>query len=338
MSRELDFIDFINEQAEKEGRSEPTKPLTNRELLANALESIEEYPSEEDILIKYKDTLLQLNQKVQELHDTQELWDNISAGSDKNYLTIKNQLQDEAFNIASQRDDLDRQLIELEQNPILQKIIERERLKDLGEKASQRMKELKVKYEEHKAEKELEQMELMNRYRETRQAAIQKRREAESQLKQESTPTASKEEPKIERKTDTIKSFLSSIPFSFLGLLEFYIIYGLTILGIALVFLLLSYIPIISTLVDWLFRIREDTPDMFAMCFATMLAYLGTMATAAHINKGIQKHALMLTGIYLVVLNIIFLIVNLINNDAIFANVTIGIAGIVMFYKSKNEL
>lgn len=146
-----------------------------------------------------------------------------------------------------------------------------------------------------------------------------------------------KQESKIRTVIETIRSFLPSIPFSFLGLLEFYIIYGLSALAVALVFLVLSYIPIINTLVDWLFRIRQDTPDMFTMMVAVGLAYLGTTATAEHIIKGTRKHALMLTGIYLVVLNIIFLIVNLINSDDILPNIIIGIAGIVMFYKNKEE-
>lgn len=146
--------------------------------------------------------------------------------------------------------------------------------------------------------------------------------------------TPPKEEPKAPK---NIKSVLQSIPFSLLGLFEYYIIYGLSVFAIALVFLILSYIPIINTLIDWLFRIREDTPDMFAVFLAAMLAYLGTTATAEHIIKGTRKYSLMLTGIYLVILNIIFLIVNIVNSDFILPNITIGIAGIVMFYKYKDE-
>ncbi len=320
MSRELDFIDYINEQA-----SEEKKPLTNREILANTTVDDMLDIFGKDMLFKYQDTLCQLNQKEQELYDTQELCDNIYAGNDKKYLTLKHQLQDEAFDLASQRDDLERQLIELEQNPILEKILFAKR----REKAAESMRELKERYQKSKEEE------------------LQKREQAQQQQEQEiikeaKTPhpepepivTPPKEEPK---ETKTIKSFLPSIPFSFLGLFEYYIIYGLSVLAIALVFLILSYIPIINTLVDWLFRIREDTPDMFAMIFAAGLAYLGTTATAEHIIKSTRKYSLVLTGIYLVILNIIFLIVNLVNSSAILPNIIIGIAGIVMFYKYKNE-
>ena len=196
MSRELDFIDFINEQAEKEGHSEPSKPLTNRELLLNALESINEYPSEKDILIKYQDTLLQLNQKEEELHEYHELLSNIHAGDDKNYLAdTKKGLQKSASNIASQRDALERQLIDLQQNSILQKIIEQERWKDLRQKASQSMKELRAKYEEHKKREQMEQEE---EYQEMLSRISKKREEAKAQPDSKTIPKLHKEEPKVE--------------------------------------------------------------------------------------------------------------------------------------------
>lgn len=166
--------------------------------------------------------------------------------------------------------------------------------------------------------------------------STRKAEEEKAKLKQEVTPQVPKEEPRKEVSSLTIKGFLVSIPFSILGFLEFYAIDILTTLLLSLLFLGLSYIPIISTLIDWLFYIRKDTPDMLAMMVSAILAYLGTTATAKHIVKGTRKHALILTGIYLVVLNIIFLIVNLINGAAILPNIIIGIAGIVMFYKNKD--
>ena len=135
------------------------------------------------------------------------------------------------------------------------------------------------------------------------------------------------------------KSIFASIPLSILGLLEFYLIYGIVCLIIVLLFWLISYIPIFSTLVEWLFRIREDTPDMFAMLVSTGIAYLGFTATIAHLAKKTetQRFTLMFTGIYMIVLNVIFLILNLVSRNAILPNVLIGIAGIVIFFKGKNN-
>jgi hypothetical protein len=136
---------------------------------------------------------------------------------------------------------------------------------------------------------------------------------------------------------ETIKNFLIAIPFSLLGFVEFYLIYALVFLAVSLLFLGLSYIPIISTLLNWFFEFRGDTPDIFAMLFAATIAYLGTTATLNHIIKGTLKPTLILLGIYLFVLNIIFLIVNIINDGALLANILTAIAGILMFYKAKQE-
>lgn len=285
--------------------------------------------SERDILLKYQDTLHQLNQKEQELHGIRELLHNIHAGTNENYLATKKGLQESASRIVAQVDTLDRNLRDLQEDPNLKPVIAREKEKE-RQRQEQRYKEA---LERQRKKDEQTQRELMERYENSRQEARQRIEQNQEQIKQEKFPVA----PHEEKKTVTYKGILPSIPFSILGLLEFYIIYGLTVLGIALVFLLLSYIPIINTLVDLLFRIREDSPDMAAMFVSAILAYLGTTATAEHITEGTRGHALTLTGIYLVVLNTIFLIVNLVNSTAILPNIIIGISGIVMFYKNKDE-
>lgn len=312
------------------------RSFSNRSLLANASVDYMQNIFEKDLLIKYQDTHKQIGLNQVKLQEICDVLSGIHA-KEGVFSDIKKQLQEEASSIVSKNEHLDRQLIELEKNPCLQNVIERERQKLLQEneqKAEQRRKEA-----ERKAKEKAEQTEreLMRRYQESRQKAIQKREQANVQPKQETISEVHKEAPKKESTAETIKSIFLSIPFSILGLFEFYIIYGLTILVAALVFWALSYIPILNTLIDWLFRVREDTPDMFAMMLAAAIAYFGITATAEHIVSKTRKPSLMLTGIYIVVLNIIFLIVNLINSEAILPNIIIGIAGIVMFYKSKNE-
>ena len=140
-----------------------------------------------------------------------------------------------------------------------------------------------------------------------------------------------------QKKPDKAKSVIASIPLSILGALEVHLIYGLTNLIIALVFWLISYIPILSTLVEWLFRIRKDTPDMVAVFVATMVAYFAFKATAELVIKKVdtRKLTLMLTGVYLFVFNILFVIINLVYNDPILGNILLAIAGILIFYKGK---
>lgn len=134
-----------------------------------------------------------------------------------------------------------------------------------------------------------------------------------------------------------VKTIVASIPFSILGSFEVHLIFGLTRLIISLAFLLISYIPVLNTLTEWLFRIREDTPDIFTMFLAVIIAYLGFMATVEHFIKKVdtKKLTLILTGICLIVFNIIFVIINLKYNDPILGNALLAIAGMVIFYKGK---
>lgn len=158
-----------------------------------------ENPLERDILLKYQDALRQLNKKNQELYDTRELLRNIHAGDDKNYLAdTKKGLQESASTIASQIDTLDRQLIELQEDPLLKPVIDREKDK-WHQREEQRSKEALARYREKAAET---QRELMERYQKSRQEALLKREQTQQQQKQETiketeTPIALDDERKL---------------------------------------------------------------------------------------------------------------------------------------------
>lgn len=173
------------------------------------------------------------------------------------------------------------------------------------------------------------------------------RKKREEDLRREfiqSEPREIQSKPPIKEKTKAeegkkskVKSIFTSIPLSILGLLEVYLIYLIICLVIALVFWIISCIPILSTLTEWLFRIRKDAPDMFAMLLGTTIAYFGYKTTIEHITKSMKTRRLtfLLTGAYLIVINVISLIGNLMFNNAILANILLGVAGIVIFYKGK---
>lgn len=139
------------------------------------------------------------------------------------------------------------------------------------------------------------------------------------------------------QKKNKAKSIFASIPLSILGALEVHLIYGLTNLVIALVFLILSYIPILKTIVGYFMAIADNTPDIFAMCISTGISYLIFNVTSERIIKKIETRKLtsILVGIYLAVFNILFGIINLTYNDPILGNVLLAILGIVIFYKGK---
>lgn len=175
MSRELDFIDFINENADvKQGRTHYQDRNPNAWTIRSALATLSaedvENLFERDVLLKYQDTLRQLNSKEQELYDTQELLRNMYAGDDQNYLTMQKDLQESASRIVSQIDALDRDLRDLQEDAFLNAIIEREKAK-WYQREDQRMKEVLDRYREKAAET---QKELMARYQESRRQAIQK--------------------------------------------------------------------------------------------------------------------------------------------------------------------
>lgn len=229
MSRELDFIDFINENADEEEitpryQFRETRGFSSRSLLANA--SIEDMQDtlEKDMLLKYQDVLQQLQQKMQELQDNCELLSNIYAGNDKYYLSMKQDLQEAMTVIASQRDNLDRQLMELEQSPTLQKVIERERDKAFKRReaeAEQRRNEERERYRERIAETERE---LKARYQESRQKAMQKRKQEQEQPKPViETKTPDQLKPKQHNEVSSIKEKLTNT-LGGLGIVLFYVL------------------------------------------------------------------------------------------------------------------
>lgn len=120
MSRELDFIVFMDELAKKEGR-ERAKPTSNREFIENAIRNIDKYPDDKDILLAYKYALFALE------HTTE---------TDK-------------------RESISKKLRELEER--LQNVIDTEKLNEFHAampKAKARMEELKILYDNQKKEQQ----------------------------------------------------------------------------------------------------------------------------------------------------------------------------------------
>lgn len=141
---------------------------------------------------------------------------------------------------------------------------------------------------------------------------------------------------------DKIKTIFASIPFSVLGLLEFYLVYLATSFAILLVIYILSKIPILGALVKLFFRWRQDSPEIFALLAAALIAYSVVTKTINRITQKAEttKMSFMLTGSCLTVLNVIFLLVNIISKGSalsILANIYLAVAGIIMFFKANQK-
>lgn len=185
-----------------------------RSALANLSAEDLENVFEKDMLLKYQNTLRQYNQKVQEIDDTCELLGNIHAGNDNNYRTVKKGLEKTISHLASQRDTLDRNLIDLQNDPILKNVIEREKAKAIEiaeQKAEQRREESRAKAKERAEQTERE---LRERYQKSRQEAIQRREELQAKLKQETISEAPIEVPKSELPKEDIKAKKDKASFS----------------------------------------------------------------------------------------------------------------------------
>lgn len=309
--------------------------VSNRSLLARASEEDMQSIAEKELLFEYKKIVKQIDADQEELSKTRYLISQIYSQENSPNYHIKKDLQDSATKIAERINSNDRQLLALQSTPVLQNVLKREKEKAY-ERERQRGQEALAAYRERANQ---HQEELMQRYYRERE---ERRRIREQEQASQETATASKEsvQKSMVKKEEPkkVKRTLAAIPLSILGAWEVHLIYGLTNLIITLVFWLISYIPILNTLVEWLFRIREDTPDMFATFLAIGIAYIGFMATAHRIIKKVEtrKLTLILTGIYLAISNFLFVIINLRYNDPILVNSLLTITGIVIFFKGKN--
>jgi hypothetical protein len=74
------------------------------------------------------------------------------------------------------------------------------------------------------------------------------------------------------------------------------------------------------------------------MFIGAIIAYVCSVEITERIvkNTATRKLTLTLTGIYLIVFNVLFLIINVIANNNALPNLSLGIAGIAIFVKGKN--
>lgn len=126
--------------------------------------------------------------------------------------------------------------------------------------------------------------------------------------------------------------------FGVIGLVAFYICDFILYMGFSLGFLLLYKIPVINRLVDALFRARGDDPGFFSMFLAAVLSYSAvTWATHRFCDTiATESLSLKITGILLLILNIVFLIVNISAGESFANNIMMGIAGIIMIIRGAN--
>lgn len=228
---------------------------------------------------------------------------------------------------------LNKEITDLVNTPILQDLLrrgrsiifaqERERDQIIYENYLRRIRGTPPKPEALKQETVLKAVEMHD-------AAIkQKEKEQAVKAKQEAR----------QRLLNKTKSIFASIPLSVLGLLEFYIVEIIAVLVIMLIHIIISYIPILNIIDEWFSRKAGSDIVEASLCFGTAFAYSALTETAERILKSAEtrRFTLIFTGVLLVILNVVFLITNIINHEAVLANIIIIAAGIVLFIKNKDK-
>lgn len=129
-SRELDTIDYIDEQAEREGTERVgVEPLSNREILANALESIAQNEIEQNKLKEYKDNISKMNTESAKLAELKKEIKELTFGKgEKNPEKLK-ALKAEATKTENRINLYDKKLLSLETASVLKDVLEREKRK-----------------------------------------------------------------------------------------------------------------------------------------------------------------------------------------------------------------
>ena len=130
-----------------------------------------------------------------------------------------------------------------------------------------------------------------------------------------------------------------AIMSALLGLVIFGIVYFLVFIIYNGIIYVLTLIPLVKNIVNWLFQVRGDSPDMVATFLAALTAYYATKTAVVAISKAIptRRLSLMIVGACLVVVHVISLGSNLVHGEWILPNIVQAVAGAALFFSGKNK-
>lgn len=148
-----------------------TDSVSNRALLANALEGLVKDETERNKIQEYKGKIDLVNAEERKLRDLNEQIKELSFAKGPRDTAKIRQLRDEATKTANRISIYDKQLLRLEASAPLQKVLEREK-KKAYQRAEKKGKEALAEY---KAEAEAKQKETAEKWRESRKKAVENR-------------------------------------------------------------------------------------------------------------------------------------------------------------------
>lgn len=140
--------------------------------------------------------------------------------------------------------------------------------------------------------------------------------------------------------TETKPSVFKAVFFSLITLIAFYLLTEIIGLILVFIFSILLSIPIISNLIALLFEVRGDGPNTFIQYAYLAIGYFCTISVLDRIVKSVstRKLTIKLLGIYLIVLNVVFLIANIVIDGAWGMNIGFIITGFVFMCKSTKYI
>jgi hypothetical protein len=156
-----------------------TDSVSNRSLLANALESVAQNDVERNKLKEYKSKIALIESEQAKLAEVKAQIKELSFAKGKRDTEAIKQLQFEANQSANRINTYDRQLLNLESTKALKGVLEREK-KMAYKKAEREGKDALAKYREKAAKT---QRELLTRYQESRAKGVEGRRKTEMRHK-----------------------------------------------------------------------------------------------------------------------------------------------------------
>ncbi len=146
--------------------------VSNRTLLANALESVAQNDMERNRIAEYKEKIAQLDAQEKKLRELNAQIKELSFAKGPRDTKKIRELRDEAIMTTNRIGIYDKQLLRLEASAPLQKVLEREKSKAY-KRAEQKGKEA---LEEYKAKAEAQQKETAEKWRESRKKAVEGRK------------------------------------------------------------------------------------------------------------------------------------------------------------------
>lgn len=131
-------------------------------------------------------------------------------------------------------------------------------------------------------------------------------------------------------------SIIKSLFFSFLALIVFYLLTQIIGIILILLYAFLRVIPLIGDLLGFFFEARGDGPEIAIPYLYLVTSYFLCISMLERIVKSVptRKLTIKLLGIYLIVLNLLFLLLNILGDGAWGINIGCIIAGIAFIVKS----